>query len=33
MTVKSRLARIGRKLGTGDRAGMVDVAMRVGLIR
>ena len=33
MTVKSHLARIGRKLGTGDRAGMVAVAMRAGLIR
>ena len=33
MTTKSHLARIGRKLGTGDRAGMVAVAMRVGLIR
>jgi DNA-binding NarL/FixJ family response regulator len=33
MTMKSHLTRIGRKLGTGDRARMVAVAMRAGLIR
>jgi DNA-binding CsgD family transcriptional regulator len=33
LTVKSHLARIGRKLGTGDRAHTVAVAMRAGLIR
>lgn len=33
LTVKSHLARIARKLGTGDRAGMVCVTMRAGLIR
>jgi DNA-binding NarL/FixJ family response regulator len=32
LTVKSHLARIARKLGTGDRAGMVAVAMRSGII-
>lgn len=32
LTVKSHLARIGRKLGTGDRAQMVAVAMRAGVI-
>ena len=32
LTVKSHLARIGRKLGTGDRAEMVALAMRAGLI-
>jgi DNA-binding NarL/FixJ family response regulator len=32
LTVKSHLARIARKLGTGDRAHMVVVAMRAGLI-
>jgi len=32
LTVKSHLARIARKLGTGDRAEMVAVAMRAGLI-
>lgn len=32
LTVKSHLARIGRKLGTGDRAHMVALAMRGGLI-
>jgi len=32
LTVKSHLARIARKLGTGDRAGMVAVAMRTGII-
>jgi DNA-binding NarL/FixJ family response regulator len=33
LTVKSHLARIARKLGTGDRAEMVALAMRSGLIR
>lgn len=32
LTVKSHLARIARKLGTGDRAGMVAVAIRRRLI-
>ena len=32
LTVKSHLARIARKLGTGDRAEMVVVAMRAGVI-
>lgn len=32
LTVKSHLARIGRKLGTGDRAGMVAVAMRATVV-
>lgn len=32
LTVKSHLARIGRKAGTGDRAQMVAVAMRAGLV-
>jgi DNA-binding NarL/FixJ family response regulator len=32
LTVKSHLARIGRKLGTGDRAQMVAVAMRAGAL-
>lgn len=32
LTVKSHLARIGRKLGSGDRAEMVAVAMRSGLV-
>ncbi|HWB66273.1 MAG TPA: response regulator transcription factor [Mycobacteriales bacterium] len=32
LTAKSHLARIGRKLGTGDRAEMVAVAMRAGMI-
>ena len=32
LTVKSHLARIGRKLGTGDRAQMVAVEMRAGVI-
>lgn len=32
LTVKSHLARIARKLGTGDRAEMVAVAMRAGLV-
>lgn len=33
LTVKSHLARIARKLDTGDRAAMVAVAIRSGLIR
>jgi DNA-binding NarL/FixJ family response regulator len=33
LTVKSHLARIARKLGTGDRAEMVAMAMRSGVIR
>lgn len=33
LTVKSHLARISRKLGTGDRAEMVALAMRAGVIR
>ncbi len=33
LTVKSHLARIARKLGTGDRAEMVAMAMRAGAIR
>ncbi len=32
LTVKSHLARIARKLGTGDRAEMVAMTMRAGLI-
>jgi len=32
LTVKSHLARIARKLGTGDRAEMVVLALRAGLI-
>lgn len=32
LTVKSHLARIARKLGTGDRAEMVVVAMRAGVL-
>ena len=32
LTVKSHLARIGRRLGTGDRAQMVAVALRAGVI-
>ncbi len=32
LTIKSHLARIARKLGTGDRAEMVAVAMRAGVI-
>ena len=32
LTVKSHLARIGRKLGTGDRAQIVAIAMRAGII-
>jgi DNA-binding NarL/FixJ family response regulator len=33
LTVKSHLARIARKLGTGDRAEMVIIALRAGIIR
>jgi DNA-binding NarL/FixJ family response regulator len=33
LTVKSHLSRIGRKLGTGDRARMVMLAMRAGVVR
>ncbi len=33
LTVKSHLARIARKLGTGDRAEMVAYSMRSGLVR
>lgn len=33
LTVKSHLARIGRKIGTGDRARMVALALRSGIIR
>jgi DNA-binding NarL/FixJ family response regulator len=33
LTVKSHLARIARKVGTGDRAEMVAHAMRSGLVR
>ena len=33
LTVKSHLARIARKLGTGDRAEMVIIALRAGVIR
>ena len=32
LTVKAHLSRIGRKLGTSDRAEMVAVAMRAGII-
>jgi DNA-binding NarL/FixJ family response regulator len=32
LTVKSHLSRIGRKLGTGDRAQMVAICMRSGLV-
>lgn len=32
LTIKSHLARIGKKLGTGDRAEMVAVAMRAGAL-
>lgn len=32
LTVKSHLARIGRKLGTGERAHMVALALRAGVI-
>lgn len=33
LTVKSHLARIARKLGTGDRAHMVAIAIRAGLVQ
>lgn len=33
LTVKSHLARMARKLGTGDRAHMVAIAMRAGLVQ
>jgi DNA-binding NarL/FixJ family response regulator len=33
LTVKSHLARISRKLGTGDRSHQVAVAMRAGMMR
>lgn len=33
LTVKSHLARIARKLGTGDRAEMVALAIRSGMVR
>ena len=32
LTVKSHLARISRKLGTGDRAEMVAISMRTGYV-
>ncbi|MEO7125339.1 MAG: LuxR C-terminal-related transcriptional regulator [Nakamurella sp.] len=32
LTVKSHLARVGRKLGTGDRAHMVALSLRAGII-
>jgi DNA-binding CsgD family transcriptional regulator len=32
LTVKSHLTRIGRKLGTGDRAQMTAIALRAGVI-
>lgn len=32
LTIKSHLARIGKKLGTGDRAGLVACALRAGII-
>lgn len=32
-TIKSHLARIAHKLGTGDRAGMVGVGFRAGWLR
>lgn len=32
LTVKSHLARISRKLGTGDRAELVAIAIRTGLL-
>lgn len=32
LTVKSHLARISRKLGTGDRSHLVAIAMRAGII-
>ena len=33
LTVKSHLARIARKLGTGDRAEMVAITLRAGVIQ
>ncbi|GIG29967.1 helix-turn-helix transcriptional regulator [Cellulomonas marina] len=33
LTVKSHLARISRKLGTGDRAELVAIAFRAGVLR
>lgn len=33
LTVKSHLARISRKLGTGDRAELVAIAIRAGVLR
>lgn len=33
LTVKSHLANLRRKLGTGDRAGMVGVGFRQGWLR
>lgn len=33
LTVKSHMARISRKLGTGDRAELVALAMRAGVVR
>lgn len=32
LTIKSHLARISRKLGTGDRAELVAIVMRAGLV-
>jgi DNA-binding CsgD family transcriptional regulator len=32
LTVKSHLARISRKLGTGDRSHLVAIAMRSGIL-
>jgi DNA-binding NarL/FixJ family response regulator len=32
LTVKSHLARISRKLGTGDRSHLVAIAMRAGIL-
>jgi DNA-binding CsgD family transcriptional regulator len=32
LTVKSHLARISRKLGTGDRSHLVAIALRAGAI-
>lgn len=32
LTVKSHLSRVGRKLGTGDRAQMVAICIRAGLV-
>jgi len=33
LTVKSHLARISRKLGTGDRAELVAMVIRAGVLR